>query len=198
MPAVELRGTADLRKAMKRFTPDLEKTLRAELKRGLAPIARKAKGFVNSDSPMSGWAPRPYSEAHFPFYHATVIKAGIGYAVGASRINLYGFSSMAQIYNKSAAGAIYETAGRNGPQPWAGKNGGASKKFSHSTNKDAGAQFIANLPQLTSSLRGRGRLIYKAWAQDQGKAEGIANSAIDKASKEFNARTRRVSLSQAA
>jgi hypothetical protein len=106
---------------------------------------------------------------------------------------------MAKITNKSAAGAIYETAGRNGPQPWVGpKAGGASNKVSRSVNPDAGAQFIENLPELTSSLKGRGRLIFKAWAQDQGKAEGAGLTAIDKITREFNARVEAGPLSRAA
>jgi hypothetical protein len=106
---------------------------------------------------------------------------------------------MATITNKSAAGAIYETAGRNGPQPWVGpKAGGASKKVSRSVNPKAGATFIENLPELTSSLKGRGRLIFKAWAQDQGKAESAARTAIDKTTKAFNAIISKGKLSRAA
>jgi hypothetical protein len=106
---------------------------------------------------------------------------------------------MATISNKSAAGAIYETAGRNGPQPWVGpKAGGASKKVSRSVNPNAGKQFIENLPQLTSSLKGRGRLIFRAWAQDQGKAEGAALTAIDKTTRAFNERVKAGPLRKAA
>jgi hypothetical protein len=106
---------------------------------------------------------------------------------------------MAKIQNKSAAGAIYETAGRNGPQKWIGpKVGGTGKGYSRSVNKDAGEQFIKNLPDLTSSLKGQGRLIFKAWAQDQGKAEGAAMTAIDKTVTAFNARIAAGPLSRAA
>jgi hypothetical protein len=95
---------------------------------------------------------------------------------------------MARIENRSRVGAIYESAGRNGDegQPWVGpKAGSNSNKVSKSSNPKAGAQFIKNLPPLVSSLKGRGRLIYRAWAKDQGKAEGATMKAIDKAITQF-------------
>lgn len=200
MPKVELRGNIDLRKALRRFTPDLEKVLRQELGKALRPVVRQAKGYVTSDSPMSGWAARSFSEARFPFYEASTIKAGIGYSASPSKVNKHGFSSMAMVFNKSAAGAIYETAGRKNPegQEWVGANGSLSKKVSRSTYKGAGAQFISNLPPLVSSLKGQGRLIYRAWAENRGLAEGAANRAIDKATKEFYARADKGALSKAA
>lgn len=196
---IELRGNIDLRKALRSFAPDLEKQLRKDLAAAMKPVVAKARGFVPAESPMSGWAPRSFSEGKFPTYSQSTIKSGITYSTGASKVNRYGFSSMATISNKSAAGAIYETAGRNGPQPWVGpKAGGVSKKVSRSVNPGAGAQFIENLPELTSSLKGRGRLIYRAWASDQGKAEGAALTAIDKITRAFNARVEAGPLSRAA
>lgn len=199
MPVIELRGNVDLRKALRAFAPDLEKQLKKDLAAAMKPVVAKARGFVPAEPPMSGWAPRSFSEAKFPFYNASTIKSGIVYSTSPSKVNRYGFSSMATITNKSAAGAIYETAGRNGPQPWVGpKAGGASKGVSRSVNPNAGAQFIENLPELTSSLKGRGRLIFKAWASDQGKAEGAAMTAIDKTTQAFNALVSKGKLSRAA
>ena len=196
---IEIRGNVDLRKALRSFAPDLEKQLRQDLAAAMKPVVAKARGFVPAAAPMSGWAGRSFSEGKFPTYNATTIKSGISYKATPGKINPYGFSSMASISNKSAAGAIYETAGRNGPQPWVGpKAGGVSKKVSRSVNPNAGAQFIQNLPELTSSLKGRGRLIFKAWAQDQGKAEGAALTAIDKITRAFNARVEAGPLRKAA
>lgn len=189
MVIVEIRGNTDLRKALRRFAPDLEKTLKKELGAALRPVVRQAKGFVPSESPMSGWAPRSFSEARFPFYSATEIKRGITYTTSVGKVNKNGFSSMASIKNKSAVGAIYEGAGRLGPQRWVGpKAGGKSKGVSRSSNPDAGRQFLENLPPLTSSLKGSGRLIYRAWAANRGLAEGAAMRAIDKALTQFRTR----------
>ena len=198
MPVIEMRGNVDLRKALRRFAPDLEKQLRKDLATAMKPVVAKARGFVEADAPMSGWAARSFSEGKFPTYSASTIKSGITFTSIPGKVNPYGFSSMAKINNKSAAGAIYETAGRNGPQPWVGPKGGSSKGVSRSVNPDAGAQFIENLPALTSSLKGQGRLIFKAWAQDQGKAEGAALTAIDKVIRAFNAKISAGPVSKAA
>ena len=187
---IEIRGNADLRKAMRRFTPDLEKALKKEISAILRPVVLQAKGFVPATSPMRGWAGRSFSEGRFPTYNAATIKSGITFSTTPSKINSNGFSSMARIENRSRVGAIYESAGRNGEQgqPWVGpKAGGNSNKVSKSNNPTAGAQFIKNLPPLVSSLKGRGRLIYRAWAKDQGKAEGATMKAIDKAISQFRA-----------
>jgi hypothetical protein len=187
---IEIRGNADLRKAMRRFTPDLEKALKKELGKALKPVVAQAKGFVPAVSPMRGWAGRAFSEGRFPTYNSATIKAGITYKTTPSKINSNGFSSMARIQNASRVGAIYESAGRNGleGQPWVGpKAGGNSNRVSKSNNPQAGKQFIANLPPLVSSLKGRGRLIYRAWAQSQGKAESAAMKAIDAATTQFRA-----------
>lgn len=190
---IEIRGNADLRKAMRRFTPDLEKTLRKEIGNALRPVVREAKGFVPATSPMSGWAARSFNEGRFPTFSAGVMKAGIKYSATPSKINAEGFSSMASVQNNSRVGSIYEGAGRANPngQPWVGpKSGYSSNRFSKSNNPKAGEQFIANLPPLVGSLKGRGRLIYRAWANNKGKAEGAVNKAIDTAITQFRARAR--------
>lgn len=186
---IEIRGNADLRKAMRRFTPDLEKALKKEIGKALRPVVAEAKGFVPAVSPMRGWAGRSFNEGYFPTYNAATIVAGITYKSTPSKVNENGFSSMASVQNKSRVGAIYEGAGRANPngQPWVGPKGSASHKFSHSNNPKAGKQFIENLPPLVSSLKGRGRLIYRAWANNRGKAEGAVMKAIDTATTQFRA-----------
>ena len=189
---IEIRGNADLRKAMRRFTPDLEKALRKEIGAALRPVVREAKGFVPAVSPMSGWAGRSFSEGKFPTFNASIMKAGIKYSASPSKVNAQGFSSMASVQNNSRVGSIYEGAGRANPngQPWVGPKGSGSNRYSKSRNPKAGEQFIANLPPLVGSLKGRGRLIYRAWAENRGKAEGAVNKAIDTALTEFRARAK--------
>lgn len=201
MLKVELSGNADLRRALRRFTPDLETNLRKELRAALSPVVKKARGYVTEDAPMSGWRGRSFSEATFPTYNADTIRRSIGYKTTSGKVNSNGFSSMASIYNRSAAGAIYEIAGIKNEQgqPWVGPNTGTrSNKVSKSVNPKAGEQFIKNLPPIVSSLKGRGRLIYRAWAESRGVAEGAAMKAIDKAIQEFTARTKDKVLRKAA
>lgn len=201
MPIVEMRGNVDLRKALRTFAPDLEKQLKKELGKALRPVVREARGFVPAVSPMSGWAGRSFSEGRFPTYNASTIRGGITYSVSPTKRNKNGFTGMARIVNKSAIGAIYETSGRKNPngQQWVGpKAGGASKGVSRSNNPNAGKQFIQNLPPLVSSLKGRGRLIYRAWAANKGVAEGAAMKAIDSATQQFYARAKTTVFRRAA
>jgi hypothetical protein len=198
---VKIEGVKETRKAIRAFAPDLSKQLDIELRLALSPIVKKARGFVPNDSPMSGWAPRSFNEGSFPTYNSKQIKSGIGFSTKPGKATRSGFTSNAKIFNRSFAGAIYETAGRANPagQPWVGsKAGGTSKKVSRSINPRAGAQFIENLPELTNSLKGRGRLIYKAWARDQGKAYGAAIKAIDKAERLFMERSKSTTFRKAA
>jgi hypothetical protein len=203
---VEVVGALGLRKALNQYAPDLAKELTKELGATLRPVVRDARGFVPTDSPMSGWAPRSFSEARFPTYNASIIKSGIIYKTSPSQTNRAGFTNTIRIQNKSMLGAIYETAGRkNGQgQDWVGpKGGGASKGVSRSNNPYAGNQFISNLGNLYGSKKGNdhrmmGRLIFRAWAKTQGKANLAVIRSIEKTTKKFNDRTQIVDLRRAA
>jgi hypothetical protein len=199
MQTVELRGNSDLRKALRNFAPDLDKELKAELRRALSPVVTRARGYVESD-PMSNWSNSKSTGAEFPKYDSGTIKRGIGFSTSPTKINRNGFSGMAKVFNKTAAGAIYEQAGVKNPQgqPWAGPKGPKGHRFSHSSNPRAGEQFINNLPPIVSSLKGRGRLIYRAWAESKGVAEGAAMKAIDKATSTFMARSKSTIFRKAA
>jgi len=195
---VTIEGNADLRKALRRFAPDLDKSLKKEISIALRPVVRQAKGFVPSDAPLSGWAARSFSEGFFPPFQASIIKAGIGFKSTPSKPNSRGFTSQASIFNASRAGAIYESAGRKNPQGqvWVGPKGVG--KGSRSRNPNAGRQFIDALPPLTGSLKGQGRLIYKAWALNQGKAEGAVRKAISIAEQELYRRSNSANLRRVA
>jgi hypothetical protein len=195
---VTIEGNADLRKALRRFAPDLEKSLKKEISIALRPVVRQAKGFVPSDAPLSGWAAKSFSEGFFPPFQASIIKAGIGFKSTPSKPNSRGFTSQASIFNASRAGAIYESAGRKNPQGqvWVGPKGAG--KGSRSRNPNAGRQFIDALPPLTGSLKGQGRLIYKAWALNQGKAEGAVRKAISIAEQELYRRSKSSNLRRVA
>jgi hypothetical protein len=197
MLKVEIRGNADLIKALRAFTPDLEKELRKELKSALTPVVNAARGFVPSQSPMSGWQGRSFSEAKFPIFNYQTITRNIVLENKVSKRDRNGFTSLARIINKSPAGAIYEEARR--PQRWVGANaGGLSKGVSRSVNPNAGAKFIENLGEVTRSSKGQGRFIYRAWAENQGVAIGAANKAIDTAIRKFYARNAEATFSRAA
>ena len=115
MPA-SVKGGVELRKALRKFTPDLAKETQQKISGALKPITKAAKGYLpDQGSVLSGWLPRDNSESRFPAYNARLVKAGIGYKTSPSKPNRRGFRSLARVFNKSAAGAIYETMGRKTP-----------------------------------------------------------------------------------
>lgn len=113
MPA-EVKGALELRKALKQFTPDLAKETQKELGLLLKPITQKARGFIPSAAPLSGWG-KESAAGRFPLWSSQAAKRGIGYKTTPSKPNRSGFRALARIVNNSAAGAIYETAGRVNP-----------------------------------------------------------------------------------
>lgn len=204
--ATEVVGAIALRKALNQYAPDLAKELTKELGAILKPIVNDARSFVPLRSPMSGWSEVENPKGKFPKYNALEIRKGIIYKTTPSKPNRAGFVNNIRIQNKSMVGAIYETAGRkNGQgQDWVGpKAGGASKGVSRSNNPYAGNQFISNLGQLYGpSRRGdsrmMGRLIFRAWAKTQGKANASVFKAIENTTEKFNKRTAIVDVRRAA
>lgn len=175
MAAVEVKGVKQLRSALRKFEPNLSKELTAEMRKELAPIAREGKGYIPSSSPMSGWNPRQFNQGKFPTFSAATAKSGIGFKTTASKPNRRGFQSYAKLFNKSAAGAIYETAGRKNP------NGVTPQ----------GKQFIKNMGGLYGDGKERGRALYRAYANNRGAAKVAIVNAIKTAEHKFNTSTRK-------
>ena len=203
----EVVGALAMRKALNQYAPDLAKELTTNLGAILKPIVADARGFVPLRSPMSGWEKTPTSRGgKFPKYDAAEIRRGITYKTTPSQTNRNGFQNAIRIQNKSMLGAIYETAGRkNGQgQEWVGpRAGGASKGVSRSPNPYAGNQFISNLGNLYGSMKGQdhrflGRLIFRAWAKTQGKANAAVIKSIESTTEKFNHRTAIVDIRRAA
>lgn len=172
---VSVKGVIELRKALRAYSPDLAKGLNKEMAAELKPIVRQARGFLPSDSQiLSNWSGTGNrAQGKFPQYDATTVRKGVTYSVAPSKRNRRGFRSLATIYNKSAAGAIYETAGR----------------------KNGNSVFVQNLDnkypaRLEGQDKMRGRVIYRAWQANQGKATAAVMKAIEQATATFNARSR--------
>ena len=204
--ATEVVGALALKKALNKYAPDLAKELTKELGGVLKPIVNEARSYVPLITPMSGWGEVSQPRGKFPKYNALEIRKGIIYKTTPSKPNRAGFVNTVRIQNKSMIGAIYETAGRkNGQgQNWVGPSaGGASKGVSRSNNPYAGNQFISNLGQLygpnrKGDHRMMGRLIFRAWAKTQGKANASVFKAIENTTTKFNRRTAMVDVRRAA
>jgi hypothetical protein len=211
---VELDNAVALSKALKQYAPELAKETQKEIAGHLRKVVNQARGFVPSDSPLSGWG-NAVGVWEYRAFNAGLIKKGLGYSTTPTKPNRRGFRSLATIFNKSASGAIYETAGRKNPQglPPAQRvkkyrNGKfitewqMDKTVNKSANPNAGRQFINALPPLVDSQQSnsagrrtrktKGRLLFRAWANDQGKTTAAVVKAIqasnEKVVKKSNAR----------
>jgi hypothetical protein len=193
-----LNGAIELRKALRKIEPTLAKESQKEIANLLKVVTRRARGYVPSEAPLSGWG-NAVGIWENRVFRSSEVKRGIGYSTSPSKPNRRGFRSLATIFNKSAAGAIYETAGRLNPQGQPSQEStrgvfssyiDTSNKVNKSANNNAGRQFIDALPPLVdsqqSNVAGRrtrktkGRLLFRAWAVDQGKTNAAVIKAMEK------------------
>jgi hypothetical protein len=171
MPAT-VKGAVNLRKSLRQFTPDLAKGMRTEIAGALKPITKSAKGYIpDRGQVLSGWLPRQMSEATFPAFDPNFVKSGIGYKTSPSKPNSRGFRSLARVFNSNAAGAIYETMGRKSPD----------------------SRFVKNqMAKSGGPMRGqnemRGRALFRAYDENNGKARVAVLEAIQSAAKKLNNR----------
>lgn len=196
---VELKGVLDTVKAMRKFDSDLLKDMNKEIRAVMLPIRDKARGYAPSPQPdnLYGWAEgsvgkritarnsafraamEPGQKRLFPLYDRSTVVKGIIYSQPASRPNPRGFKALYFIANLSAAGSIYETAGRLNP---------GGDPASKSNNPNAGAHFINRMGPIYggNKQKERGRMIFRAGYEDRGKAQDAVIAAISAAIEKFN------------
>ena len=167
--ATTVKGALELRRALRNFTPDLAKETTKEIGSFLKPVVKNARSFVPfNDEVPSGWLlGNQKGKWQRAAFDSNIAKRGIGYKTTPSKVNPYGFKALVSILNKSAGGSIYEIAGIRS---------GVTGKFT---------------PRLGGELAGKGskmtgRAMYRAYAEDQGKAKGAVLKAIFNSADKFN------------
>lgn len=184
MPVV-VNGVREFLKAIDQLDDDMFKNVKASLKTPMIKVANRSKAeFPSNQNVLSGWLkqaePQEGQRRPFPAYDQATARQGIKYKLGPNKKNRSGYSVYNYVSNESAAGAIYETAGRK----TTGSQGA-------SLNPDAGVQFIQALPNVVDATmagsvgrRGRknkGRVIYKVWKEEQGEVYANLKKALDDA-----------------
>jgi hypothetical protein len=167
---VKLQGAVALRKALAVVEPTLAKEVSKEIGSFLKPVVTTARGFMPSnEAAPSGWLKRPNAGGRWAnrSYDMQEARKGITFKSTPSKPNRNGFSALASIFNKSAAGAIYETAGRKS---------GVTGKFT----PKLGGQLVGKGQKMT------GRAIFRAFEDDRGKAQDGVVKAIFKAKDKFD------------
>ena len=216
---VEVIGVDDIQKGLSFIDEDMYNRIRMVLTPLMKRVEQQAKSYVVGDAEvLSGWT-KPISSTvdyrPFPKYNSALVKGGIGYKEGKNAQFKNGFQVENYVYNVSAAGRIYETAGRRNPQGRApimstnlkefgnvqgyeGKKSGKkrSTRDYNSNNPFAGYQFVSALEPVTSQpktkgVRGggtktKGRLIYKAFANQSPRIYQAILDAINATAVDFN------------
>ena len=180
--------------------------------RGFVPSNSEVlSGWTREAKPQAGYRP-------FPRFDSAKAKGGIDYREGENRTFKNGFRVSNYVYNVNAGGSIYETAGRLNPEGRApfmrvssgeggsvegfeGKSRGRrrSTRTYSSANPFAGYQFVTDLPPVTSQpkmkevrsggRKTKGRLIYRAWAEDSPKVYKAILDAVNATADNFNKST---------
>ena len=198
---VEVKGLVETRAALKQLAPDLLKEMNKEIRVALKVVVADARASVQpSVNGLYNWQDKgnpvvsrrkaktygaPNLRA-FPKYNPLVIRKGLTFSLAASRRNSAGFVGFYRLLNKSAAGAIIETAGRKN------FNGVAD---SQSNNPNAGAHFNRSIQGTYGGFKSigdrredKGRLLYAAYFRDQGKVIDAVFKAISKAQTTYKSR----------
>ena len=133
---IVLTGVKETLKALEAFDKDAVKAYNKLVNSELASAKKDALGFVESDPPLSGWNtqparnPRTRGGAGWPTWDQSIIRSGISSTKAVGKVRKDYTTSVAALKNKSAAGVIYEVAGRK--------------------NKTGNGSFISNLSKKDS------------------------------------------------
>ena len=201
---VTVSGLAETRKALRQLAPDIYKNMNKEIGSAMRVVVKDARNMVQpSVNGLYNWQDkgtlvksRTSRDRAFPKYNAQLIKKGLTYSLGQSKKNRSGFVSLYRLLNKSAVGSIIETAGRlnfNGDRDSQSNNRNAGAHFNRAIQGTYGGFYTVGKGKYNN-----GRLMAKAIVNNEGKAQAAIFAALDKASKEFKARTSNVKASKAA
>ena len=116
--AIVLVGVKETLKALQDFDKSAVKEFNKVVNSELAGAKKDAQGFVESDPPLSGWNtqparnPRSRGAAGWPAWDQSIIKSGISATKAEGKVRKDYTTSAGALKNRSAAGVIYELAGR--------------------------------------------------------------------------------------
>ena len=166
---VVLTGVKETLQALEKFDKDSVKSFNKIINSELRVAKKDAQGFVKADAPLSGWStqparnPRSRGGAGWPAWDQSIIRAGISSSKAEGKVRNDYTTSAGALKNRSAAGVIYELAGR--------------------TNRGTGT-FISNLEKKDSQAS---RLVWKS--VDKNKDRIVNN--VEKAFNQVKAQLQR-------
>jgi hypothetical protein len=214
---VELSGVDELRKALKQYAPDLDKQLKVDLTIATQSVVNAARGYVPATPPLRNWGrdggkfPIYNAATIRNGIRLSTARSKINKNGFASSVRIVNANAAGAIYEtagrKNPQGRPQALLARVvAPRH---KNFGktirsGTKEQSMSNNPNAGPQFVdaANRTGALTNARPRqagqrgqvsrkstGRLIYRAWAEDNGKTQEAVVRAIMKTNDLFMSKT---------
>lgn len=178
---IVLTGIKETLDALKEFDKSAVRKFNKVINTELAGAERDAHNIVRSisngktDTPMSGW--RPYNAARpqrssrggagWPAWNTGEVVSGIRKTKAQGKVRKDYTTSAGALINKSAAGAIFEVAGR--------KSGGT-------TIRSQGGQFMRTL---SARFKPASRLVWRVVDKDRAKIEANVKKALDEAKAEL-------------
>jgi len=184
---VNIAGYAETLAALEQFDGRLYRRMNKEIAIIMLRIRNKSVSYVPANSELlSNWTSASKSSRTtfyraFPKYDAGKTEAGIIYKEGNNFQKGKTFRVSHYVANTSPGGAIYETAGR--------KSGLGGNKYTNSLNPNASQQFMEQFKKdslVGSPRKKRGRLIFRAWAEDEGRAQASILKIIESTIIQFN------------
>lgn len=173
---IVLSGIKETLDALKEFDKDAVKRFNKVINTELAGAERDAKNIIQNEPPMSGWRkadaakPRKTTRggAGWPGWDAGKIKSGITKTKAQGKVRKDGYTTSAgALLNKSAAGVIFEIAGKI-TKP--GSGGGSSAQF---------------LRTLGNRFKGASRVVWRVVDKDRDKIQANVNRALEEAKAEL-------------
>ena len=161
--AIVLYGVKETQQALEKFDKDAVKAFNKLVNTELGNAKKEAQGFVKSEPPLSGWNtqparnPRSRGGAGWPAWDQSIVKSGISVSKAERKVRRDYTTSAGALKNRSAAGVIYELAGRENKT--SGKNG-----------------FISNLENKVGNAS---RLIWRSVDKNKAQIEKNVSDALD-------------------
>ena len=169
---IVLTGIKETLDALKEFDKDAVKRFNKVINTELAGAERDAKGLISEQPPMSGWRKsdaikgRTRGGAGWPGWNAGEIKSKITKTKAQGKVRGDYTTSAGALLNKSAAGAIFEVAG---------KKASGTKAM---TAQSSSGQFLRTIGNRFGKAS---RVVWRVVDKDRNKIEANVNRALEQA-----------------
>lgn len=166
---IVLTGIKETLDALKSFDQDAVKRFNKVINNELAGAERNARNIISEDPPMSGWNKLDAAKGKtrggqgWPGWNAGEIKSKITKTKAQGKVRGDYTTSAGSLLNKSAAGAIFEVAGR---------------KTKATAGRTSSAQFLRNLGNRFGKAS---RVVWRVVDKDRARIEANVARALEEA-----------------